>query len=122
MELGQKIICFGNSIESQSQTETGNSQVEREEAAGPRTRSCIGIPLRGNFGNCALWRDLNLFGQSRLTRYAGRLGTLSDISSLNTLEKLATESDVPACFTFDLTRIGLDHATVRNSQNSRAKG
>jgi hypothetical protein len=23
-------------------------------------------PLRGNFGNCTQWRDLNLFGQARL--------------------------------------------------------
>jgi hypothetical protein len=41
---------------------------------------------------------------------------------LNTLKKLATESDVPAYSTSSLTRIGLNHATECNSQNSRAKG
>jgi hypothetical protein len=62
------------------------------------------IPLHGNFGSCALWRDLRLFGYAHLQQYAVRLGTFSDIQSLNTLKKLATEFNVPACFILDLTR------------------
>jgi hypothetical protein len=84
------------------------------------------IPLHGNFAYSTQWRDLNLFGYGLIIRVhynsdsvASFRRVFSHQVSLKVPDRFPNLSAYPAS---DHTRIGLNHATGSNMQNSRAKG